>query len=168
MRAPRIYLIGYMGSGKTGVGKKLSKHAGYDFIDLDEYIESKYGKSIPDIFSGEGEARFRELERKYLHEVSALNKVVISAGGGTPCFFDNMDFMNRTGLTVYLRMTSSALARRLENARTHRPLLQGLEGEELKSFIRSSLEKREPFYRQASVTVKGENISIAEVLKLLS
>lgn len=164
----RVYLIGYMGSGKSTIGKKLSRKLGFGFIDLDGYVEEHYGKSIPSIFEEEGEQRFRELEKKYLSEVSQLENVIISTGGGTPCFFGNMDMMNRSGVTIYLKMSVAALANRLENARTQRPLLTGLTREGLKDFIKEALQKREPFYNQAHYLISGENADVDELMALIS
>ena len=98
----RIFLIGYMGAGKTTVGKVLAERLGLSFIDLDFYVEGRFHKTIPQLFAERGEAGFRELERRMLREVAEFEDVLVSCGGGTPCFFDNMDFMNRAGQTVYL------------------------------------------------------------------
>jgi len=100
----RIYLIGYMGSGKSTLGKKLAKHARLQFIDMDHYIEKRNCKTVPQIFAEEGEAEFRKKERNALEELSAFSDVVIATGGGAPCFFDNVDLMNRTGKTIYLNI----------------------------------------------------------------
>lgn len=148
----RIFLIGYMGAGKTTVGKRLSAMAGLSFIDLDYYIEGRYHKSVTDIFAEMGEAAFRELERKMLHEVAEFEDVLISTGGGTPCFFDNMDFMNGHGKTIYLKVSVDELASRLEVCKHTRPVLRNRSGEELKGFIAESLEKRSPYYEKASIS----------------
>ena len=106
----RVYLIGYMGCGKTTIGKRLAKSLGWDVIDMDSRIENRYRKTIPDIFASEGEESFRKKERFILEELSSLENVVVSTGGGAPCFFDNIDVMNSSGLCVYIRMTPEALA----------------------------------------------------------
>jgi shikimate kinase len=154
----RIYLIGYMGAGKTTVGKELSRQMNLSFIDLDHYIEARYHKTIRQIFEEKGETVFREIECKLLHETAMIENVVISTGGGVPCFFDNMSYMNQTGTTVYLKISSDELAKRLGLVKHTRPILKGLFGEELKRFIADSLEKRDPWYKQASVIFDAEKM----------
>lgn len=154
----RVYLMGYMGAGKTTVGRVLEKHTGLSFIDLDYYIEGRFLKTIGQIFAEKGEAAFREIERRMLHEVSAFEDVIISTGGGTPCFFDNMEFMNASGMTIYLKVSVEELAKRLETCKHTRPVLQGRSGEELKRFISESLQKRETYYNQSSVIFEAEKM----------
>lgn len=153
----RVYLIGYMGCGKTTIGKRLAKNLGWDVIDMDSRIENRYRKTIPDIFASEGEESFRKKERFILEELSALENVVVSTGGGAPCFFDNIDVMNATGLCVYIRMTPEALAARLRNAKANRPLLKDKTEEELTGFIKEQLEKRRAFYEQARYVIDNDN-----------
>ena len=119
----RIFLIGYMGAGKTTLGKAFSRELGLTFIDLDWYIEERFHKTVQQLFSERGEQGFRELEQKMLHEVAEFEDVVISAGGGTPCFFDNMDYMNACGDTVFLQVEPEVLFHRLKVAKQQRPLL---------------------------------------------
>ncbi len=145
----RIFLIGYMGAGKTTVGKQLSKELNIPFYDLDWYIESRRRKTIPQIFAEQGEEGFRTIERNMLHEVAEFEDVIISCGGGTPCFFDNIDYMNQQGQVVYLRCEPEVLRRHLMMGKTERPLLKGKSPEELIAFITAQLEKREPFYNKA-------------------
>ena len=153
----RIFLIGYMGSGKTTVGQLLATQLGYSFIDMDNHIEGKLFKSVSQIFTELGEDQFRLLERQCLHEVAEFDQVVISTGGGVPCFFDNMKYMNKQGVTVYLKLSSADLAERLEQSHANkRPLLANRKGEELLHFISEELAKREPFYSQAAFSVSGE------------
>lgn len=154
----RIFLVGYMGAGKTTVGKDLAYRAGLSFIDLDFYIEGRYCKSVSQIFSEKGEEAFREIERKMLHEVAEFEDVVISTGGGAPCFFDNMGFMNGCGTTVYLKVPVEELAKRLDVCKHTRPVLKGRSGAELRAFIAESLEKRDPFYTQATITFDAEKM----------
>lgn len=164
----RIFLIGYMGAGKTTVGKALSKRIGLSFIDLDYYIERRYCKSVPQIFAEKGEDSFREIERKMLHEVADFEDVLVSTGGGTPCFFDNMDYMNRCGTTIYLKVSVEELARRLEVCKHPRPVLKGRIGEELRTFITENLKGRLPFYEKASILFDAEEmITKADVYKLV-
>ena len=145
----RIILIGYMGAGKTTVGKALSKELGMPFYDLDWYIESRRRKKVPEIFAEMGEEGFRSIEHNMLHEVAEFEDVIISCGGGTPCFFDNIDYMNRQGEVVYLKATPEVLYRHLQMGKTERPLLKGKSHDELISFIREQLTYREQFYLKA-------------------
>ena len=153
----RVYLIGYMGCGKTTIGKRLAKSLGWDVIDMDSRIESRYRKTIPDIFASEGEESFRKKERFILEDLSALENVVVSTGGGAPCFFDNIDVMNSSGLCVYIRMTPEALAARLKNAKANRPLLKDKTEAELANFIKEQLEKRRAFYEQARYVIDNDH-----------
>lgn len=152
----RIFLIGYMGAGKTTVGKILAERLALSFIDLDHYIESRYHQTIGQIFTEKGEDGFRQIERKMLREVADFENVLISTGGGIPCFYDNIEFMNKTGITVYLKVSVEELAARLEGCKGTRPVLQGRSGEELKTFIAQNLEKRTPFYSQATIVYDAE------------
>ena len=154
----RIFLIGYMGAGKTTVGHELAKQMELTFIDLDLYIEARYHKTIRELFAEKGEADFREIERKALHEVADFEDVLVSTGGGAPCFFDNIDFMVSTGTTVYLKVSADELAARLEPCKQTRPIIQHLSGDELKQFIEKNLEKREPFYSKASIIFDAEEM----------
>ena len=159
----RIFLIGYMGSGKTSMGKLLAENLQFSFIDMDVHIEKKYHRTVSEIFTQMGEAKFREIERECLHEVADFEKTVISTGGGTPCFFDNMDHMNSRGMTVYLRLTPEQLAVRLENSRKgKRPLLADRKGEELRQFIENGLKTREPFYNCAQKIISGTDEEMVE------
>ncbi len=154
----RIFLIGYMGAGKTTVGKVLSERLGLSFVDLDHYIEGRYHKTIGQLFAEKGEDEFRKIERKMLHEVATFEDILVSTGGGAPCFFDNMLFMNTIGRTVYLKVSVDELAKRLELAKATRPVLKGRSGNELKSFITEMLEKRDPFYHQAGIVFNAEQM----------
>jgi len=145
----RIILIGYMGAGKTTLGKSLARHLGLEFIDLDWYIENRFHQSVSQLFATRGEEGFRKIEQNMLHEVAEFEDVVISAGGGTPCFFDNMEYMNQQGLTVYLKATPEILRTHLRMGKQKRPLIAQKNDEELDIFIRESLDKREPYYNQA-------------------
>ena len=148
----RIFIIGYMGVGKTTVGKQLAKSLSLSFVDVDAYIQSRYHKTIPELFAEKGEAEFRKIEQQALHEVANFENVVISTGGGAPCFFDNMEVMNRAGTTVYLKTAPEMLAERLLMSKTVRPLIIGKSKEELIPFITKHLAEREPFYKKAKIT----------------
>lgn len=153
----RIYLVGYMGCGKSTIGRKVADLLGISFVDLDKYIEERYFKSVPAIFAEEGEKAFREKERISLLEVSQFEDVVVGTGGGVPCFFDNMEVMNNNGVTVYIAPDTDVLAGRLIKSRTERPLIVGKSREELISFINDALIKRAPFYEKSKIIIRGEN-----------
>ena len=147
-----IYLIGYMGCGKSTLGKALAARCDIRFVDMDDYIESRAGKSIREIFASEGEAVFREMERNTLNELAEMPNAVIACGGGTPCFGDNMEVMNRNGVTVHLRTSHGRLLERLKRGRAKRPLIANLSDDELDKFIAEQLEKRMPHYSKAAFT----------------
>lgn len=145
----RIFLIGYMGAGKTTLGKAFARSMGLTFIDLDWYIEERFHKTVRQIFEERTEEGFRELEKRMLHEVADFENVVIATGGGTPCFFDNVEYMNRKGDTVFLDVSQEVLFRRLKVAKQQRPLLAQKNDEELKAFIADALQKRMSYYSKA-------------------
>jgi len=149
----RIILIGYMGSGKTTVGRQLALALNLSFYDLDWYIEMRYHRTVAQLFAERGEEGFREMERNMLHEVAEFENVVLSCGGGTPCFFDNMEYMNSLAETVYLKAEPEVLAMHLKMGKVERPLIKGKNEEELLQYIRESLQLREPFYTQAKHTL---------------
>lgn len=149
----RIILIGYMGSGKTTVGKALSKETGMMFYDLDWYIESRMRKTVAQIFAEKGEEGFRKIEHNMLHEVAEFENVIISCGGGTPCFFDNIDYINQQGEVVYLKATPEVLYRHLLMGKVERPLIKNKKPEELVAYITEQVAKREEFYNKARYTL---------------
>lgn len=158
-----------MASGKTTLGKALAKELGVDFIDLDWYIESRYHKTISEIFKEKGEDGFRKIEKNMLHEVAEFENVVISCGGGTPCFFDNMDYMNLQGETIYLDASIECLVRRLGGARSQRPILANKTDEELEDFIRAALEQRGPFYSKAKLRLDSSCLeSVSQIRDTVS
>lgn len=149
----RIILIGYMGSGKTTIGHSLSKETGMMFYDMDWYIESRMRKTVAQIFAERGEEGFRKIEYNMLHEVAEFEDVIISCGGGTPCFFDNMDYLNQQGDVVYLKASPEVLYRHLLMGKVDRPLLKGKSPEELIAYITEQVSKREEFYNKARYTL---------------
>ncbi len=164
----RIFLTGYMGCGKSTIGRKVAALIGINFIDLDKYIEERNFKSVPDIFAQEGEESFRVKERQALEEVAQFEDIVIGTGGGAPCFFDNMKLMNEAGITIYLAPDIEILAFRLLKSKTDRPLIAGKSPEELKIFIQQALEKRGPFYEQSKIIIRGKNeINPEDVYRLI-
>lgn len=154
----RIFLVGYMGSGKTTLGKAYARVNALEFIDLDWYIEERMHKMVSELFAERGEEGFRELERKMLHEVGEFEDIMVACGGGTPCFYDNMDYMNGVGDTVFLDVSPEVLFRRLKIAKAKRPLLAGKTDAELMDFIVKALEKRLPFYTRASFRFNAEEL----------
>jgi shikimate kinase len=154
----RIYLIGFMGSGKTALGQKLAGLLQYQFIDLDEVFERQYKITIFDFFHKYGEDVFRKLEQKVLRESINMTDVVISTGGGTPCFFDNMDFINQHGVSVFLSLPMAVTLERLRHSRKPRPLLEDKNSEELVSHLAQLMEIRLPFYQQAHLTIEEQSM----------
>jgi shikimate kinase len=155
-----IYIIGFMGSGKSTAGKKLASLLGWTFIDLDKNIESYTGKTIPEIFSQNGEEYFREIEALLLRKIESHTDTIISTGGGTPCHSGNMDFMLNTGLTIYLKLTPDQLKSRLLKSKGERPLIKDLEPHNLKPFIEKKLADREAWYDRSEITIEGIDLDI--------
>lgn len=152
----RIFLIGYMGCGKTTMGKILAEKLGWQFTDMDMFIEGRYHQTISQIFAEKGEDEFRKIEKLCLRELGEYENVIIATGGGAPCFFDNMDYMTRKGDTIYIQMSPGQLASRLLSTKVGiRPLIAQLKPEELPGFIADALQKREPFYLQANTIISG-------------
>jgi shikimate kinase len=154
----RIFLIGYMGAGKTTLGRPLSRAMNLEFIDLDNFIEARYHKTVKDIFAEVGEEGFRKIEHRSLEEVADYENVVIALGGGTPCFMDNMDIVNRAGVSVYLKPTEEVLLRRLIQGKNKRPLLANKSDEEILNFIREQLAWREPYYLRANIVFESSHL----------
>ena len=159
----RIFLTGYMGSGKSAMGRLLATRLGFNFIDLDHYIEAKFHKTIAGIFETEGEGAFREKERLCLREAGEFENVVIATGGGAPCFFDSMEYMNQQGITVYLKLTPQQLANRLKKGKPGvRPLIATKSPDEILSLIETMLEHRQVFYEQSAVIITGSDNEIID------
>jgi shikimate kinase len=165
----KIFLIGYMGAGKTTIGKRLAQALNLQFIDLDLFIENRHRKKVSELFAAKGESGFREIERNALREVGQFENVIISTGGGTPCFFDNMQVMNEIGQTIYLKHSAEELATRLikSNRKSTRPLLNGKSDDEIRQFVIDSLRVREPFYNQSACIFEADDMDVAENLELL-
>lgn len=149
-----------MGAGKSTLGKKLAAKMGFDFQETDAEVEKVAGMTIKEIFAQYGETHFRKTEQTVLKELFQKENIVISTGGGTPCFFNNMDLMNEQGLTIYLMLSSKALVNRLKNAKNERPLLKGIEEEEMESFISAKLAEREPFYLLSKLHLQGLDLNV--------
>lgn len=159
-----IFISGFMGCGKTTQGKKLAKEMGYFFIDLDDYISSKYENTITDLFKEVGEDEFRNIETEALQECIRDNfKALIATGGGTPCFNNNMDLMIANGKVVYLKMTAEELYNRLFNAKNERPLIKDKANEEMLLYIENLLKTREVYYNKAHVITSGVTVDIIDL-----
>jgi shikimate kinase len=156
-----------MGSGKSTTGKKLASRLNWSFLDLDEKIEKLTGMTIPDIFSMKGESYFRKVESEALHGAASESNEVISTGGGTPCFYDNMNFMLSHGLTIYLKLTPAQLESRLSNSTYERTLLNDLNKKELQEFIIRKLAEREEWYNRAEIIVDGFDTDISGLYSLI-
>ncbi len=159
----KIFLTGYMGSGKSSTGKLLASQLDYNFIDLDKFIEKEYKMTIPEIFSSKGEKEFRAMEHNCLKKVVEKENTVVACGGGTPCYYGNMELMNNNGTTVYLKMSVDTLVNRLLHAKDKRPLILNKTEKELKEFVNRQLEKREDIYHKAQYIVKAKELNVQEL-----
>jgi shikimate kinase len=162
-----IYIIGFMGSGKSTAGKKLASLLGWSFIDLDKKIEEHEGKTIPEIFSERGEDYFRVVEKQLLRNLKSETETIISTGGGTPCYSDNMNIMLESGLTIYLKLTPMQLRSRLSESKGDRPLIKDLDHEKLLSFIEKKLAYREKQYNRSALIIEGIDMDTKELLLLV-
>lgn len=154
----RIYLIGYMASGKSNLGRQLAEKLGFSFIDLDYVFEERFRISVLDFFEKYDEAGFRKIEQSLLHETTTFNNVVISTGGGTPCYFDNMHLIKKSGISLYLHWTIPTLVERLKHVKRKRPLLKDIPAEELQDKVTKHLTDREIYYNQADYTIDMDNL----------
>jgi len=167
-----IFLLGFMGSGKSYCGKKIAAHFDGRFIDLDQEIEQSAHQSIRQIFSSLGESTFRELEREALHKIVQMHQTssntkhtVVACGGGTPCFHGNMDFMNENGLTVWLNPSVDTLVQRLKKGQLHRPLVAGLDHDALEEFIKQKMDERSMFYSKAVLIEASDDCPLQLIQK---
>lgn len=163
----RIFLIGFMGSGKSTLGSRLAGKIGYRHVDMDHLIEETAEMSVPGIFSEHGEAVFRKWEQDILEELCSREQIVVSTGGGAPCHNNLMEVMNLNGATVYIRLDPKTLQERLIRSRTERPLIRGKSPEQLMEFIRVKLKEREPFYLKAQYVVNGISLPVEELATLI-
>lgn len=161
----RIILVGFMGVGKTTHGKKLASNFGFEFVDLDKYIENKHKASISFIFNLIGEHGFRIIEHRSLIEALQKDNIILSTGGGTPCFFDNMRIITRSGISIYLHLDSKVILNRLINSKKKRPLIEKLSEKDLLDFIKSQLSEREKYYNLAKFRIDALNLSIKELVE---
>ena len=153
-----IFIIGYMASGKTTFGRALARRTGMQHIDLDFYIEQRFHSTVRDIFARKGEEEFRRIECAMLREVGEMDNVVISCGGGTPCFGDNIDYMNSSGLTVCLQAADDIIADRIIQAGNKRPLMAGKSREEILRTLQEHMRIRKPFYDRARLVISGNQL----------
>ena len=163
----RIFLTGFMGSGKTSFGKKLAKHLMFDFYDLDNEVEKQESLSVSTIFNQNGEEYFRQIERDCLKQIITKNNFVLATGGGTPYYFNNMDLINKAGLSIYLYMNSKAILNRLQNSKSERPLIKGMQSKELELFINEKLSLREQYYNRSHIKLNSIGISTEMAIKAI-
>jgi shikimate kinase len=159
-----IYIIGMPGSGKSTWGKRLANALNYDFVDLDTLIEQQKSSTIEQIFSEKGEDFFRELERKILHQTTHFTHTIIACGGGTPCFFDNMNWINSNGKSIYFKANVSLILNRIEGSKAQRPLFLGMSRDEMKEKIEELLSIRNPFYLEANVHINLPIKSLKDIV----
>lgn len=165
----RIFLIGYMGAGKSTVGKQLARELNVPWFDLDAVITENEEQTIQEIFDKNGESGFRGAERNYLQKiVEAQPNMVLSTGGGTPCFYDNMHFMQQNGTVVYLEMDPGTLAHRLKNSKASRPLIRQIPEDQLKIHIRNHLEERIAIYNDAHIVFPAMGMNKGKIEKLIA
>ena len=157
-----------MGSGKSKTGEALAKIFKLSFVDIDQLIENKIGSSISAYFESKGEESFRKIETEVLHSTKSLNNIIVATGGGTPCFNDNLDWMNKHGITVYLEANAGLLFHRLALSKAGRPLIESLNDVELMEYISGSLAKRIPIYSKASITNKASSLNVRELAEKIT
>jgi shikimate kinase len=161
----KIFLVGFMGVGKSTTGKKLANKIGWHFIDTDAIFEEKYKLDINTFFNKYGEKLFRKLENEVLVSTFNYSNCVISTGGGMPCYEHAMDQINNNGLSIYLSMPANAILGRLTNSKQKRPLVLNKTQNELRSYIRSSLDERIPYYSKAKIIIPAISISVELLVK---
>ena len=163
----KIFLIGFMGSGKTTIGRDLAELLGFDFVDTDRFIEMLYHTTVAQIFTQKGEAAFREMEYGVLQELIGRERAVVATGGGMPCYSANMELMLASGKVAYLKTHPQTLAGRLQYSHAERPLIKGKTETELRQYIVEKLIEREPYYLRAHIIVQTDNISMETLLQTL-
>ncbi|MBM3415216.1 MAG: shikimate kinase [Bacteroidetes bacterium] len=162
----KIFLIGFMGSGKTHWGRLLSQKLGIPFFDLDEQVSAHAGKPIPEIFAADGEEHFRLLEKEVLYMITeSHDSFVMACGGGSPCFFNNIEYMNQSGTTVWINTPADILFERLVKEKPGRPLIKDLSDDQLRSFISRKFADRKIYYEQAAITVDEEPVHLDSLIE---
>jgi len=162
--AMRIYLVGYMASGKSNLGQILAEKLGYTFVDLDYLFEERFHIGVLDFFEKYDETGFRKIEQSLLHESTGLINAVIATGGGTPCFFNNMEVITRSGISIYLHWEIKALVDRLRQVKRKRPLLKDIPATEFEGSVAAQLVQREYYYCQADYIFEAENPDLESLL----
>ena len=163
----KIFLVGYMGAGKTTAAKRLANRLGWEVADTDAMFEEKYRISVDDFFQKYDEPLYRKLESEVLKSTESMENTVISTGGGTACYFDNMEWMNQHGLTVFMQISPEAAVDRVIHSKHKRPLARGKSEEELREYVSWHYASRMPFYEQARITVKSENLDLEALMNLI-
>jgi len=162
----KIFLIGFMGSGKSHWGRLLSEKLGIRFFDLDEQVTEHAGRSIPEIFDREGEEQFRLMEKDVLHIIAeSHDSFVMACGGGTPCYFNNIEYMNQGGISVWINTPQDILFERLVKEKEERPLIQELSDDQLKSFISKKFASRKIYYEQATLSIDEEPLQLDHLVE---
>ncbi|MEZ4772761.1 MAG: shikimate kinase [Bacteroidia bacterium] len=164
-----VFLIGFMGAGKTTLGKSAANALSWDFVDLDHFIEAEAGKTIREIFEQEGEKKFRETEREALKQIahSTGRNRIVATGGGAPCFGDNMELINMLGISIYLRPTTATLYDRLRLQKAERPMIRAVEDTDLPAHIEMLLSKREPYYLKAHFVLESPKLNTRGLVSLI-
>ncbi len=163
----RIYLVGYMGAGKSTTSKRLANKLGWEAYDTDRLFEERFKISINDFFHKYDANLYRKLETQILHDTLKYDNAVIATGGGTPCFNNNMEWMNQHGFTIFLRVSPQSAISRLSQSKVKRPILIDKTQEELAEFIMKNYAERLPFYEQAQLTFKGEDCDVEQLATLI-
>jgi len=163
----KIFLVGFMGSGKTAYGKQLAQVMDLDFYDLDQVIADNMEMSIKAIFQGQGEAYFRTVEQQALRATGDVDQAVIATGGGTPAFHDNMDWMRANGETIYLKLLEDKLLKRLKKDQDKRPLIQGMKENQLREYISKQLKARSYYYLQAGRVIDPLEVAPKQLRTIL-
>lgn len=162
-----IFLIGFMGAGKSSQAKKLAARLSFEAVDLDELIEKANKQSVSEIFNLKGEQYFRKVESEALRTISDYQNAVVATGGGTPCFFDNMQWMNENGITVYLKIHPGTAYHRIAQSKAKRPLISHMNDADLIEYIMETMTERAPFYNQAKIQISGLNLKTEDLVKVL-
>ncbi|MBC7720613.1 MAG: shikimate kinase [Pedobacter sp.] len=163
----KIFLIGMMGSGKSYWAQQIAASTHFDWMDLDAEIEKENAMTIKEIFETEGEKSFRLKEKMALHQLAKHKNIIIATGGGAPCFYDNITWMNANGITIFINESIEILVQRLRGEKSQRPLISSSSDKDLHNFLENKLADRLPFYSQATYTITGSKATVADFVKLI-
>jgi shikimate kinase len=164
----KVFLVGFMGSGKTSFATEISKLYNLPCFDMDQLLEDRLKKKIHHVFDENGEAYFRDAEHELLKEICKLDSGIVATGGGTPCFHHNMKLINHSGISVYLKCTVDELYDWLNKHSQNRPLIRNKKDTELKKFIETELAQREPYYSMANIIIEADKTSASEIWETIS